>query len=215
MSENQPQPDSQTEAPTEAQTPPTPAQIKAMLEDLPEVKTPHDAAECVKRARRLSTRGKLPGFVDTSEAGPGLFTCAAFGAPFDYRLVIDHWNIGAFNAITFRAERLKKLPTIFAIVLAITVWPGVVFTDSLLNTWFGWYPNPWWFTWAWYIPLTLIPIPWIWRSVANKSRASALLHGHEQIDKIIAAIDGEIMDKDESSEAGENESGPAPSDEPA
>ncbi|MEO0477103.1 MAG: hypothetical protein AAF085_14200 [Planctomycetota bacterium] len=212
MSENEPQSDSTSEA--EVQTPPSPAQIKAMLEDLPEVKTPHDAAECVKRAKRLSTRGKLPGFVDTSKDGPGLFTCAAF----DYRLVIDHWNIGAFNAITFRAERLKKLPIIYAVVLAITVWPGVVFTDSLLNTWFGWYPNPWWFTWAWYIPMTAFPIPWIWRSVANKSRASALLHGHEQIDKIIAALDGAIMDKEtdvEDGEQPENESGLAHSDEPA
>ncbi len=189
-----------------------------MLDDLPEVRTPHDAAECVNRARRLSTRGKLPGFVDTSANGPGLFTCAAFGAPFDYRLVIDHWNIGDFNAITFRAERFKKLPAIFALVLVLTVWPGVVLTDSLLNTWFAWYPNPWWFTWAWYIPLTALPIPWIWRSVAAKSRASALLHGHEQIDRIIAALDGEIMEKHADAPATDDpatQGGPAPTDEPA
>jgi hypothetical protein len=175
-----------SDAPAETPAPPSHAQIEAMLASLPAITTPHDSAECKRRAERLSKRGKLPGY----EPDPGLFACAAFGAPFDYRLVANH----AEGRLTFRAERLKKLPAIYAIVLAITVWPGVVFTDSLLNTWFGWYPNAWWFTWAWYIPLTLFPIPWIWRSVARKSRASALGHAYEQIEKLAATMDGELVE---------------------
>lgn len=190
MSENQPQPDA---PPAAEQTPPSPEQIRDMLADLPEITTPHDAAEALSRAKKLSQRGKLPGFAPSPAKGPGLFTCAAFGAPFDYRLIIDHWEMGGDRGMTFRADRLKKLPTIFAVVLAFTVWPGVVFTDSLLNTWFGWYPNPWWFTWAWYIPLTAIPIPWIWRSVSRKSQASALVHAYEQIDKITTAVEGDYI----------------------
>lgn len=187
----------QSDAPSAAEQPPGPKQIKAMLADLPEITTPHDAAECLRRAERLSKRGKLPGFARSAAKGPGLFTCAAFGAPFDYQLIIDHWQMGNDRGITFRAERLKRLPTIYAIVLALTVWPGVIFTDSLLNTWFGWYPNPWWFTWAWYIPLTLFPIPWIWRSVSRKSEASALGHAYEQIEKLTATMDGEFIENDE------------------
>lgn len=157
-----------------------------MLGSLMAIETTLDAAECTRRAERLSKRGKLPGY----QPDPGLFSCAAFGAPFDYRLVAEHTG----GRLTFRAERLTKLPAIYAIVLAVTVWPGVVFTDSLLNTWFGWYPNPWWFTWAWYIPLTLIPIPWIWRSVSRKSKASALGHAYEQLERLAAAMDGELVE---------------------
>ncbi len=169
-------------------SPPTlsPAQIAEMLGNLPSITTELDPAECQARAAKLSKRGKLPGYAPD----PGLFSCAAFGAPFDERLVAQHTGSG----VSFRAERLKKLPVIYAVVLALTVWPGVVFMDSLLNTWFGWYPNPWWFTWAWYIPLTALPIPWLWRSLTRKSRASALGHAHEQIARLASALEGELTE---------------------
>ncbi|MEM8757988.1 MAG: hypothetical protein AAGF47_09425 [Planctomycetota bacterium] len=157
-----------------------------MLAQLPAIATDLSAADIAERARRMSTNGKLPGHA----SDPGLFSCAAFGNPFDYRLVATKSD----DRLSFQAERLKKLPTIYAIALAVTVWPGVVFTDSLLNTWFSWYPNASWITWAWYIPLTLIPIPWIWRSLARKSQASALVHAHEQIAKIATALDGEVVE---------------------
>lgn len=194
MSDEQTTPDAQatpdaaapdTDAPP---SPPSHEQIAELLLALPSISTPLGATECKSRASRLSTRGKLPGYAPE----PGLFSCAAFGAPFDYRLVAEHDAGDTDHRLTFRAERLRRLPWIYAVVLAVTVWPGVVFTDSILNTWFGWYPNPWWFTWAWYIPITLIPIPWIWRSVARKSRASALGHAYEQIEKLASAVEGEL-----------------------
>lgn len=157
-----------------------------MLRSLPSVRTPLNAEEIASRAARLSRNGKLPGY----EPSPGLFSCAAFGAPFDYRLVATHGPDG----LVFRAHRLAKLPVIYAVVLAVTVWPGVLLTDSLLKSWFAWYPGAWWVTWSWYIPLTLFPIPWIWRSIARKSRASALVHAHEQIGTIASAVDGEVVE---------------------
>lgn len=156
-----------------------------MLRALPAIATPLDAGECSLRAERLSKQGKLAGYAP----GPGLFSCAAFGAPFDYRLLAEH----TAGSVRFRAQRLRKLPTIYAGVLALTVWPGVVLTHSLLNTWFSWYPQVWWATWAWYVPLTLLPIPWAWRTVARKSRASALGHAHEQIARLAQALDGELV----------------------
>jgi hypothetical protein len=164
------------------------AEIAAGLASLPPIRTCLGPEQVLGRVQQLSRRGKLPGLV----AGPGrdaqgLFSVAAFGAPFDYRLVAVH----AQDHVRFTARRLGRLPAIYAAVLALTVWPGVIFTDSLLNTWFNWYPNDWWVTWAWYIPLTAGPIPWIWRSVADKSRASALGHAHEQIAAIAQAIEGE------------------------
>ncbi|MEO1584011.1 MAG: hypothetical protein AAFR96_05490 [Planctomycetota bacterium] len=198
MSDGPNQPDALADKPTPA--PPSDSQIRELLESLPEVRTPHDHAECLARAERLSKRGKLPGFAKSPAADPkarkGLFTCSAFGAPFDFRLVVDHWQIEGTRTLSFRAEPLKKLPAVYAAVLAFTVWPGVVFTDSLLNTWFGWYPNAWWFTWAWYIPLTLLPLPWVWRSITRKSRAAALVHAYEQIERLTAAVDGEYVDRD-------------------
>lgn len=157
-----------------------------MLSALPSVRTELAPEEILSRVRRLSERGKLPGFA--APVKDGHFECAAFGNPFDYRLVARH----EADKLRFGVRLKPKMPAIFWAVMAFTVWPGVIFTDSLLNTWFGWYPNETWVTYAWYVPLTLVPLPWLHRSVMRKTRLSALVHAHEQIGKIAPAVDGEV-----------------------
>lgn len=181
MSDEQPQID-------QAPAKPSPAQIRQMLASLPRIKTSLTTEDILKRATRQSERGKLPGF--KARPADGLFECAGFGNPFDYRLVATHES----SEVRFAAKLKAKSPAIFWGVMAFTVWPGVIFTDSLLNTWFGWYPNETWITYAWYLPLTLLPLPWLHKSVMNKTRTAALVHAHEQIHRLAGALDGEVVE---------------------
>ncbi|HED54899.1 MAG TPA: hypothetical protein ENJ00_11975 [Phycisphaerales bacterium] len=167
-------------------TRPSRSQIRQMLASLPHIRTDLNRDEIIQRVKRLSKRGKLPGF----EPNPsdGFFEAIAFGNPFDYRLIASHHP----GQIRFTAKIKPKMPTIFWIVTALTIWPGVLFTDSLLNTWFGWYPNETWVTYAWYLPMTILPLPWLHRSIMAKTRAAALVHAHEQIATIAKALGGSI-----------------------
>lgn len=174
--------------PESAPTPPSPAEVRAMLSALPRVRTALGADEIERRAARLSERGKLPGY--RGGVAGALFECAAFGNPFDYRLVARLEG----GELRFEARLRARMPAVFWAVMAFTVWPGVIFTDSLLNTWFGWYPNETWVTYAWYVPLTLLPLPWVHRRLMRRTRLAALVHAHEQIGKIAGAVDGEVVE---------------------
>lgn len=174
----------------QAETPskPSAAEIRGLLAKLPRVRTELSTEEIARRAARQSERGKLPGY--KARPADGLFECAAFGNPFDYRLVATHES----GEVRFAAKLKPRSPAIFWAVMAFTVWPGVIFTDSLLNTWFGWYPNETWITYAWYIPLTLLPLPWLHKAVMNRTRTAALVHAHEQIHRLADAMDGEVVE---------------------
>ncbi len=182
MTDQEPQPDPQPEAPAA----PRPADVRRMIANLPHIATDLDSNEIAKRARRQSERGKLPGFVATTP--DGLYEANAFGNPFDYRLIASH----APGKLSFTMKIKRKMPIIFWAVMAFTVWPGVLFTDSLLNTWFGWYPNETWITFAWYIPLTVLPLPWLHKAVMARTRLAALVHAHEQIHAIAKSLGGEV-----------------------
>ncbi|MFI4873541.1 MAG: hypothetical protein ACIARQ_17155 [Phycisphaerales bacterium JB061] len=171
---------------------PSPAQIRQMLAHLPRIRTGLPSDDILKRATRQSERGKLPGF--QARPADGLFECAAFGNPFDYRLVATHEKGNESGEVRFEVKIKRKSPAIFWGAMALTVWPGVIFTDSILNTWFGWYPNETWITYAWYLPLTLLPLPWLHKSVMNKTRTAALVHAHEQIQRLAGALDGEVVE---------------------
>jgi hypothetical protein len=43
------------------------------------------------------------------------------------------------------------------------------------------------------MPITVLPIPWIWRSTMRKSRAAIAQSADEQIRKIAAELGGEIV----------------------
>lgn len=153
------------------------------------VTTPLDTEGVLDALRSLSRKGKLPGF-DTES--PGLFRVSAFSAPFDHHLTCHAHAVDEGTELRFVLERQNRMPILFAVVLAFTVWPGVVLTDSLLATWFGFY-GTWsqsmpWLTYAWYLPLTAGPIPWMWSSWSKKSRSAAEEHGREQVGKVRATL---------------------------
>lgn len=149
--------------------------------------------EVIQRLDLASRRGRLPGF----EAHPpgALFKVDAWGAPFDSDLLARGTTDSKRTRLEFEVRLRRRMPLIFAVVLVCTVWPGVVITDSMLRLWFGWYnrlaqlPMFTWgdfhaFTYLWYLPLTVLPLPWMWRGWMRRSCASAQASAREMIDKI-------------------------------
>jgi hypothetical protein len=149
---------------------------------LPRIATLLSAEQVVERLRTASKRGRLPGF----QAGNGaLFSVAAHGYPFDGVLRGDMRD----GHLEFSLEMLKKLPIIFAIVILLTIWPGSYFMDELVAQVL---PSLWrpWITYYWYIPVTVLPIPWMWRGLMRKSRTTMDAAAREAIRKIAGEVEG-------------------------
>jgi len=140
------------------------------------------ASEILATLGKAARRGRLPGF---DARGADGFHVEADAVPFPYELVgsIGTGERGG-SIVRLHLRRLTRLPLIFGAVLALTVWPGVWLTDSLLSTYWPsygrWSADTPWLTYAWYLPITLVPIPWMWRSLARKSRDAALASAREQ-----------------------------------
>lgn len=158
---------------------------------LPAVRTPLTPEEILSRLDQASRRGRLPGFVRGGHGG--LFAAAAFGQPFDKVLVATATPApGGGTALAFRTKLLPKMPAVFAVILALTVWPGVRIMDQLIPASWGWIP-----TWWWYIPLTVLPIPFAWRAAMRKSNASAAESARSAIDQIAQETGGSVAGPDQ------------------
>lgn len=132
---------------------------------------PNDLRDALTQAGR---RGKLHGYEPT---GPDNFRLDCDAVPFEYELRGSVQPEGEGSLITLRARRRPLMPTVFAATLIFTVWPGVWLTDSLIDVYWSTYAR-WgesmpWLTYAWYLPITALPLPWLWRSLTRKSAAMA------------------------------------------
>jgi len=151
-----------------------------MTSPLPSIETSMNAAGVFAALTKMSKQGKLAGY--EYDGGPGAALADAHGTPFDSDLVIEHVN----GEVRFSLKLRVKFPAIFMTLLLITVWPGLPLTDSFLYS-FGWYERLMGesiSTWMWYLPLTVLPIPFVWRSSIKKSHASAHAHAIETIEMI-------------------------------
>lgn len=124
------------------------------------IESPHSPAEVMARVWALSTRGKLPGF---EKRGERSFAATVFAEPYDRVLEATVADAGAGSRLTGRVRLKRKMPAIMIAVFLFTIWPGVWLTDSLLVTYFSWYPREFWVTIAWYVPLCLLAIPPLWK----------------------------------------------------
>lgn len=141
-----------------------PAELRSPL-------APDDALAALAQAGR---RGKLPGF--ERREGPA-FRLDCDAVPFEYEIRAEVHPDSAGSRVVLRARRRPLFPWIFAVTLILTVWPGVWLTDSLLDVYWTTYAR-WsdampWLTYAWYLPITALPLPWLWRSLTRKSAAMA------------------------------------------
>ncbi len=148
---------------------------------LPRLETGLEPSEIKSRLSSLSKRGKLPGYEPDEQAA--LCSVAAHGTPFDSKLLLIHTD----GTLRFECRLLPMMPRIFALLLVITVWPGLPLTDGFMSS-FDWYTGMMAKLgidkWHWYMPLTILPAPFAWRGAIMKSRASANESALEAIEKI-------------------------------
>lgn len=156
---------------------------------LPSIRTPLGPGEVLSALQTASRRGRLPGF--TREAGDALFAVEAHGAPFDAQLIGRRRQAEPGSRLVFELRLRRKLPIVFAVVLLATVWPGVYFMDELIAQYLEQWWRPW-VTYYWYLPLTILPLPWAWASLMKKSRKSTRESAQAAIQKIAVEVGGTV-----------------------
>jgi hypothetical protein len=159
---------------TVAQQPPQSQPLPTGSEPWGVIQTSASLATTKKLAQALSKKGKLPGFTPAGDS----FTFVGFGEPLDYTILATK----SADGITFTGKMHPKLPWIYAITTIVTLWPGSWLTDSMLRTYFQSYDFGPWFTYYWYIPLTILPLLWMFPKMIRKSKSSAVAHAREQIE---------------------------------
>ncbi len=147
-------------------------------------------AEISARLLSLAKRGKLPGYGGGVEGA--LFTTEIHAAPFDRLLVAEATRDEerGETRLTLRLHTLRKTPWLFGIVTAISAGPGLWLTHSMLETYFAWYTLSIAWTAAWYLVLTVAPLPWLIPGMWRKSSHAASEHAREVTATIAGAIEG-------------------------
>lgn len=143
-----------------------------------------DKLSVVRRMRALSQRGKLPGFEETADG----FKALAYGWVFDFDLVYRVEESAQGSTLTPALVLKRRMPAIVLVILALSIWPGVWITDSMLATYFSWYPHEFWKTCAWYLPLTVLPMPWVWKTAMRRSRLLAEESARELAERVRAEL---------------------------
>lgn len=169
---------------------PRPHRVKEPDPSFPRLVTDLTPDEVIARLRKRSQQGKLPGF---EHRGGHVFRVLAFGQPYDKELigsVAQAPDRERGSSVRFSTRLLRKLPVLVVVVMAVSIWPGVWLTHSLLITYFESYPQAMWITCAWYIPLCLIAIPALRKQYA-RSVAEADKHAHETAEAIARVIEAE------------------------
>lgn len=153
-----------------------------------------DRASLLAALDRLARRGKLAGYSVEGLREGAAFTVGAHGSPFDglleARLLPDSEGDPGVLRLAF-APRVKPAAVwIAGVVLALTVWPGVVLTESLIASVFPG-SSAWTYTWYWYIPMTAPFAPLaLWQAV-KRSRASIAAAGREVVERLRNDLAGE------------------------
>lgn len=135
-------------------------------------------AEALTALERAGRRGRLPGFARLEGQA---FRLDCDSIPFEHEMVgrvapgAEADAAGCRIALTVRRKRL--MPTVFAGTLIFTVWPGVWLTDSLIATYWStyghWTESMPWLTYAWYLPIAALPLPWVWKALVTRSASMA------------------------------------------
>jgi hypothetical protein len=170
----------------DATAPTIPVNTAAPLPSLPALICNLTPDEVYTRLDVAARRGRMAGF--QREPAPALFSVEAFAAPFEHKLIAT--ASGSPTQLTFHTKPLLKMRWIYAAVIILSVWPGIWLTHSMIVSWFPtWYPAAEWVTWAWYLPLLIIPLLWLipkqWKKCRVESHADALT----QIGKLAKELD--------------------------
>lgn len=158
---------------------------------LPPIECDLPPAEALASLARAGRRGRLPGYRAVADRS---FAVDAAGTPFEYELIGEVDAAESGSVVRFRLERRALMPWIFAVVLAVTIWPGVWLTDSLMATYWqtygAWTASMPWLTYAWYLPITVLPLPWAWLKCTRTSREQAGLEARKLLIKVRQILAG-------------------------
>lgn len=169
-----------------------PADAKQPL-SVGELRAPMHRDEAIWKLEVMSRRGRLPGFRKTL-TGCGV---AAHGKPFDMVMYLDGVEReGGQAAFTTRLLLERRVPAIAAVIFVLTVFPGVLLTDSFMRLhldFYGRWTNDGLQTWWWYIPLSVVSLVWAWFSAIAKSKKSGAESGEQALAKIAAELGGTVV----------------------
>jgi hypothetical protein len=149
---------------------------------LPDLAVPMSAEAVLARLDEAARRGKLPGYEPGGPPGV-LFRLECPGMPFEAWLDAGTVALSP-DGLTLRfSTRFKPLmPWVFVAILVLSVWPGVVVTESLIASII---PGSFWrWTWWWYLPLTILSAPWAWMVAMKRSRATIAAEAQLSIDAL-------------------------------
>jgi hypothetical protein len=153
---------------------------------LPAVKSPLTPTEALDRLGTASKRGRLPGF----ERLPAeLFSLDLFGVPWDRILVGTVTADTTGSTIRFTKRDKRTMPYSWAAALVLSVWPGVVLTDALIPSSWGWIGTH---VYEWYLPLTIISNIWTWIWAVRKTDATTKASAVEAIAAVATEVSGSV-----------------------
>lgn len=147
------------------------------------LRTSFSPSEIREKLDAAARKGRMPGL--NLDSKRGLLEIRDFGQPFESVLVAKLEERDTDQSIRFSTHIRPVFPTVFAIMLLISIWPGIYLVDSMLVHYFSWYSIP---TWWWYLPLTVPTSPWMFWSALKKSRASAAEDARTLIAKVAAEL---------------------------
>lgn len=156
-------------------------------------------AEVLAALERAGRRGRLPGF---SRLEGEAFRLDCDSIPFEHEIlgsvVSEPETQTAGCRLKMSVRRKRLMPTVFAATLIFTVWPGVWLTDSLIATYWStygrWTESTPWLTYAWYLPIAALPLPWVWKALVSKSAAMARESAREQVAAVRTEVNPEPAD---------------------
>ncbi|MEM9065147.1 MAG: hypothetical protein AAGB51_06610 [Planctomycetota bacterium] len=149
--------------------------------ELPTVPTDRGDDAVLQILGEQSRKGKLPGFMARPKAR-GLFLVEAYATPFTHEVI----GRAESGGLRFELRAQRRWIWGYAIVLALSIWPGWPLTDDIIAAYSDWYANNI-ETWWWYLPLSVLSIPAVFK-LWKKSRAEAHASALEQIDAISKAL---------------------------
>ncbi len=151
------------------------------LDSIPTLHAEVRAADVATRLDEAARRGRLPGLKHGEDATS--FRVRLYGGQFDRMLEARAVDRPGGSAIAVKVKLLPGMPTLFAVICLFTIWPGVWLMDSMLATYIP-SSQGWWPTWTWYLPITVLPLPFAIRKVWRSSRDLAT----EDLRKTLASV---------------------------
>lgn len=135
----------------------------------------------VERLRTASKRGRLPGFHEA----PGGFRLEVFGIPWERELVGRVGAVGGGSEVRLTRRDKPVMPVLWAAILVLSVWPGVLLVDTFIPSSWGWLGTH---VWQWYIPFTVVTNAWTWWWAVKKTNQTTAASAAEAVDRLAKAL---------------------------